>query len=303
MKTTWNDIKQAVWKLMFLSENETAEYEAYLYDAANYALIEIAAQVQPIIKTYEIAQMPLGNLGPAQQREFDHEREDVTLTVSAYATAYTFETNGSGTCTITCTDGSAQTIALTSDGGYKTYKGFFNVHGAVRMTFSGTFAYHVMNLAVYASVFGSEESDIPAFGRYNRYDMVALTNDALKGRMFLSFMEDMPAVRQSFDAGSYEVPDYFTEQGSVIWLNAQQAGRFEVLYKQYPTKITADTADGFEPEITPEAARLVPLLMAWRMLKDDDERKAILYFNEYQNAKAGMMRGLSVSGSAQVWEA
>jgi len=302
MKTTWNDIREAVWKLMFLSQNETAEYEDYLYDAANYALIEIAAQVQPIIRTYDITQMPLSNLVPEPNREFDHERKDVTLTVDRYAAAYTFEAKGNGTCTLTCSDGSTTELTLTSDGGYRTYRGFLAVPGTVRLKFSGEYAYHVMNLAVYPGVFGAEESDIPAFGRYNRYDMVTLTNDADKGRMFLSFLEDMPAVRISPASGSYEVPDYFTEQGSVIWLNAEQAGKFEVLYKQYPTKITAETADNFEPEITPEAARLVPLLMAWRLLKDDDERKAILYFNEYQNAKTSLVRGLSVSGSAQVWE-
>ena len=303
MKTTWNDIKTAVYRLMYLEDNETAEYEKYLPDAANYAFTEIARSVQPIITTYNVSQMPIENLLNDSDSDILHTTEDIIVTTDKSAKAYFFECDGNGTCEITYADGGSDSITMASDRTYKTYKGFLTMAGPVTLKFSGEHAYHVINLALYPCAFGETEDDIPTYGNYKRYDMLELTHDEEKGRMFLSFLEDMPAVVavNDTDRGDFETPDYFTERGSVIYLNAKEAGQFQIFYKQYPTKITASTANDFEPEITPEACTLVPLLMAWRILKDDDERKAMLYFNEYQSAKAAVMRPLTVGGSVKVW--
>ena len=62
MKTTWKEIKTAVYQLMYLNEGEGTEYQAYLTDAANYALVEIATKVLPILEQTSISQMPIENL-------------------------------------------------------------------------------------------------------------------------------------------------------------------------------------------------------------------------------------------------
>jgi hypothetical protein len=303
MKTTWSEIRQAVYRLMFLEDAEMPYYEKYLYDAANYALNEIAMNVQPIVACYEISQMPLANCVPEDERCFSHGNEDAVITIDAKASAYSFQCDGNGTCTIEYTDGTSETVTMEAERTLLPYKGFFASDDVRRLIFSGSYAYRVRSLAVYPYVYGGAEDDIPSFEKYRVYDMEALTHDETKGRMFLSFLEDVPVVRvaDGTERGEDEAADYFSERGSLLYLNAQEEGTFRVFYKQYPTKITSATSDDFELEISPEAVPLVPLLMAWRMCKDDDERKAILYFNEYQNAKAGIRRPMTVGGSLHVW--
>lgn len=98
-----------------------------------------------------------------------------------------------------------------------------------------------------------------------------------------------------------ETPPYepFTRyriSGSRMWLPAENAGRYLVWYKKYPAKITAGTEDGTPLELDDSGALLMPLLMAHYIWLDDDERKAILYWNEYDDLK----NQLAPTGARQI---
>lgn len=51
------------------------------------------------------------------------------------------------------------------------------------------------------------------------------------------------------------------------------------------TPFTAETADDFELEMPKLVHKLVPYLAAYHVWLDDDERKAIYYYNMYQDMK------------------
>lgn len=61
----------------------------------------------------------------------------------------------------------------------------------------------------------------------------------------------------------------------------------EMAGKEYihlpPTPITADTPDDFVIELPERTIELLPLLSAYYVLLDDDERKAVMYYNTYDN--------------------
>ncbi len=305
MKTTWEEIKTAVYRLMYLEEGEETEYEKYLYDAANYALCEIATKVLPIIEQTSISQMKAVNMVSEQKRTLVHEDTDVMIRITdseKKAKSYYFACDGNGICTVTNGDGSTSEITMQANRTFSVYKGFAPASGIVSLTFGGDHAYTVKEISLYPYTFSDLEQDIPCGGKYRQYDMLELTNDPVGGRTFYAFAEDAPVIKRNFETGEIcEAADFYTEKGTVLYLNAEESGQFEIYYKRYPTKITPDTADSFEVEIAPEACVLMPLLMAYRILKDDDERKAVMYFNEYQNARAEVMRPMTVASAVKVW--
>lgn len=73
--------------------------------------------------------------------------------------------------------------------------------------------------------------------------------------------------------------------GSCMWLSSGDPGRYKVWYKKLPAKFTKGTDDESEIELDDVGALLMPLLMAHYVWLDDDERKAVLYWNEYDDLK------------------
>lgn len=57
---------------------------------------------------------------------------------------------------------------------------------------------------------------------------------------------------------------------------------FRVFYNKRCTQISSDTSDSFIPEIPLKTHHLVPLLAAYYLWLDDDERKATQYYNMYE---------------------
>lgn len=102
---------------------------------------------------------------------------------------------------------------------------------------------------------------------------------------FMGFDEDFPVLK----TGEEGVPlpgKYTLLKDRYLILEPEETGIFTVFYSVYPQKITSLTPNEHEIEFAAEIASLMPLLMAWRIFKDDDEVKAALYFNEYNQAKA-----------------
>lgn len=58
-----------------------------------------------------------------------------------------------------------------------------------------------------------------------------------------------------------------------------------VPYKALPTPITTDTDDDFEIELDKIVQPLIALLASYYIWLDDDERKATMYYNQYDDMK------------------
>lgn len=103
---------------------------------------------------------------------------------------------------------------------------------------------------------------------------------------FLDFAA-RPVMRGSLDGESEpcEVFTRFRTIGALLLLQNSDSGRFRVWYRKKPASITAGTTDDTPLELDDAGALLMPLLMAHYVWLDDDERKAVLYWNEYDDLK------------------
>ena len=62
-------------------------------------------------------------------------------------------------------------------------------------------------------------------------------------------------------------------------------GSFRVYYYKEPTRINANTPDDFVFEIPLAVHHLLPLLASYYLWLDDDERKAVMYKNDFEEAR------------------
>ena len=78
--------------------------------------------------------------------------------------------------------------------------------------------------------------------------------------------------------------DYQVEMGHTIVMNADAyAGSFRIYYNKACTEIDPTTPDSFVPELPKKVHHLIPLLAAYYLWLDDDERKAVQYYNNYES--------------------
>ena len=105
---------------------------------------------------------------------------------------------------------------------------------------------------------------------------------------FLELATETPVV---FEANGDEIfrkfGDYYIEMGHTIVMKADDyAGSFRVYYDKACTTITSATPDSFVPEIPDRVHHLIPLLAAYYLWLDDEERKATQYYNMYETELA-----------------
>ena len=120
---------------------------------------------------------------------------------------------------------------------------------------------------------------------FNKYDMKELASGSEDGTSFMGFVEDCPLMLFVDDIVT-SVKDYLIMLDRYLYIKRSISGEFKVFYKKYPAKITPSTPDNFIMQIDTRACPLIALLVAYRILKDDDPVKSTIYFNEYQNAKS-----------------
>lgn len=140
-------------------------------------------------------------------------------------------------------------------------------------------------------------STIPVTARYDftqdgtetglkRYDLVELTKSD-GTRTFLS-LTDTP-VRMG-GPGVYEAFNNFeVEMGSILVMDAGESGDFSVFYKKLPARITYATTDDTPLDLDPRMDPALPLLTAYFVWLDDDERKATQYYNMYDLFKSEVL--------------
>ena len=70
-------------------------------------------------------------------------------------------------------------------------------------------------------------------------------------------------------------------------------GSFRIYYNKLCTQVDSSTQDDFVPELPLAAHHLIPLLASYYLWMDDDERKAVQYKNDFDEALGITMQKLN----------
>ena len=115
----------------------------------------------------------------------------------------------------------------------------------------------------------------------NETDMLYIDMSAQKGFLRLG---ETPVLYER-DGTEYfkKFSDYDTEMENTIVINPfGNEGSYRIYYEKQCTPIDKDTPDTFELEFPLVAHSLVPLLAAYYLWLDDEEQKATMYNNLYE---------------------
>lgn len=127
-----------------------------------------------------------------------------------------------------------------------------------------------------------------------RYDLSTMVSDfeALYG---------MPT--RVYNNAYYSFNNYTLEQNKIILMDASLVGTFSFFYTKILPDITTETSDDFEIPIDHEVEQLLPLLTAYYVWLDDDERKAVMYYNQFDSLKQEIlekMKARQETGKAEI---
>jgi len=138
---------------------------------------------------------------------------------------------------------------------------------------------------MYGTTYNNTLGGIPPYTNYNRYDIAALTVENNIER-FIDFAYEQPILEGDFEDNRYhKVGDYKIEQRKIIVLDYFEKGQFEIFYNAAPLKITKETQDEYEIELDYDVSALIPILSAYYIWLDDEERKAKMYWNQFDDLK------------------
>jgi hypothetical protein len=248
--------------------------------AINRAISTIASTVRPIIGSHRISQYPLKNaitdsLNNMTTRHYD----GAPIVIVATGKSYYFECDGIGTATIVDSLG---TTVVTLDGNkeFKAYKGFCN--GYTTITFGGDYSYNLRNLAIYSELISNNVEDIPPYAINRFYDFKAIAE--AKGETFVEFM-DKDKLMGDMNANFSPINDFDVINRHILRLSGFDKAEFTIYYKKEYTHITLDTTDDFEMELDTDLHCLIPLLSAYYVWQDDEERKADKWYNDYETKR------------------
>lgn len=111
------------------------------------------------------------------------------------------------------------------------------------------------------------------------YDMEELTADEDGTIRFLEFA-DTPV---KIGKGVYkQFNDFEIEDRKTLILAGSTSGNFKVFYKKAHTPFTLDTEDEAKIELPLKAHHLVPLLASYYIWMEDENAKAVAYYNQYE---------------------
>lgn len=260
------------------------EYTDAFYYAANRALMQINA-LRPRIGEYEIFRYLPKNHVCAGFAPMVRE-SDICFEAQGVK-SYCFFAKGKGTLFIEMKRGSAWSLIgereLDSKD-FAVYRGFIKADGeftdeTVRLRFAAhteaEYVYFVKCVAMYASLLGEGEADIPTYEEWTVYDMPTLADD------FLAF--DAPPKRA--DGSELESGEYGIDGGKRLLLPYSARGVFKILYRRRPTPLE-DTGepenDVTEIDLDEELCALLPNLIAAYVWADDEPDKAQYYLTLYR---------------------
>ena len=290
---TWYDIKLRTLQKMFATTNgstviptdpATQDYISAMPGAANEALQMLATAGKFIIKTIDIAHIPLKSLlSTTQARIQSVESGTISFSADGARSMY-FEIKGKGTMTVQIGEEEPTETEFDSSVnaqlGYEPMRLLFENEDKekVFVSFESDYPMSVKNAAMYSATFDSAD-DVPPYSEYVRYNLSELVDDF--------YMVDPEEVIYEGDAETITytaTSDFFQEGFKVLVLPRDMKGNYKIHYKAYPPVITLATEDETELALDPEVAALLPLYMASQLYKDDDIGVATTYRNEFEVA-------------------
>lgn len=288
-----SDVKSEIFSLGFEAISSYKENPNIILQAINRAMSTITTEVRPIIDKVQISQHCFENV--ASNSGYQHYSKAPIIITAEKAKSYCFECDGVGIATIKDND-SEKTIQLDSNKKYKEYKGFCN--GNTTITFGGDFSYNIKNVAIYNEKVSDNVDDIQPYRNHIRYDFSKLTNGK-----FIGFMDKVAEGAE--ENGTYiSLTNFEIEQRKILVLNGFEKCEYTVFYKKAFTPVTNETDESFEIELDSDVCVLLPLLASYYVWLDDDERKATMYYNNYEslrNAVIGTNTGTIAKVKCKGW--
>lgn len=111
------------------------------------------------------------------------------------------------------------------------------------------------------------------------YDMEELTADESGTVRFLEFA-DTPVMVGPTVYKQYN--DFEIENDKVLIMDGSVKGSFKVFYKRAHTPFTLDSEDSAPIELPLKVHHLVPLLASYYIWMEDENAKAVAYYNQYE---------------------
>lgn len=111
------------------------------------------------------------------------------------------------------------------------------------------------------------------------YDMEELTADESGTVRFLEFA-DTPVMVGPTVYKQYN--DFEVENDKVLIMDGSVKGSFKVFYKRAHTPFTLDSEDSAPIELPLKVHHLVPLLASYYIWMEDENAKAVAYYNQYE---------------------
>lgn len=300
---TWRDVKLKTLQKMFAtnngstnipSDNNTREYLSAMPGAANEALQMLATAGKFIIKSIDIAHIPVRNLIPQGERIRTVESGEISFEADGTRSLY-YEVLGKGTLSIQIGEEVTEEAfdSTLSGHGFAPAKKLIENPDNLRVTvtFTSDYPLSVKNVALYSAKYENED-DIPPYSINIRYYLPDLASDY--------YMVDLEHVIYEGDAdiSRYKATsDFFQEGFKVLVLPRDIPGNYKVYYKAYPQQITLDTPDDEVMALDPEVEALLPLYMASQLYRDDDAGQATSMRNEFEVAFERLKDSVSAPSS------
>lgn len=202
------------------------------------------------------------------------------------AVAYWFEGRGVGTCEVTAGDGGVRRITWDAPETPAPFWGI--VGGGVTLVFASETGGSVENLGIYD---GAGGVPIPhGGGAYVRYPLRDRAAD-------FRALAEPPALWRD---GAYETltDGYETDPEGNLYLARSLPGSYRVHYLRAVPHIGEDFPEEGELPFDRDQAELLPLLIAYYLLLDEEPDKATEYMNLYREGAILVRRGASAVSPA-----
>lgn len=131
-----------------------------------------------------------------------------------------------------------------------------------------------------------------------KYDLEELSKDAYSNVRF----DSVDRIVENTDTGIETFLNFDIEQYKILVLDPELEKNLTVFYKERIVPVTNDTVPSYEIQVVYPCEPLVALLAAHYVWLDDDERKAVMYWNEFDQlrqeieAKAFRLKARVVGG-------
>lgn len=272
-------------------ESSLEDEDRFIY-AANRALLQVN-KIRPAISRYCINHKPMANLIKEDVFTPLDKTEDLTFEATN-AKSYYFEADGNGVLYIEKYEENdskwriVNAVTLTSTNkNFIAYRGFIKdggefVSGLVRLRFTGDYFYSVKNVAMYEYLLSENESDIPTYEPYTRYNLSSLVED------FICL--HCPPIRED-KVDIILNQDYQIESNGIVLLSYEKKGVYRILYERRPNELVkSDTVavseDTTKIDLDEELCSLMPILVAAYVWVDDEPNKSEYYLNLYRERAA-----------------